>query len=192
MLLSIPLLYLHQTCSHRDWINGYQWLHLQGQKQQPCRKRIFSIHTERTAHYSCPPAKKGWFSWRLQQLSMFEHQGSMGDTSEAVDLSPHKTTLRLRLNININIPFDKNWPSKMEISPCVFKYVYKASSELKLKQFYIFRSIITPSSAARKPRYLYPVFSCAASMILGTCLTGSSPPALPCHLVFTIFYFTDF
>lgn len=33
MLLSTPLLYLHQTRSHHDWINGYQWLHLQGQKQ---------------------------------------------------------------------------------------------------------------------------------------------------------------
>lgn len=52
---------------------------------------------------------------------MFEHQGSMGDTSEAVDLSPHKITLSLRLNVKI--PSDKNWPSKMEISPCVFKYV---------------------------------------------------------------------
>lgn len=52
---------------------------------------------------------------------MFEHQGSMGVTSEAVDLSPHRTTLRLRLNVKI--PFDKNWPSKTETSPCVFKYV---------------------------------------------------------------------
>lgn len=73
---------------------------------------------------------------------MFEHQGSMGDTLEAVDLSPHKTTLRLKLNVNI--PFDKKWPSKMGTSPCVFKYVYKAPFELKLKQFYIFRSIMTP------------------------------------------------
>lgn len=67
--------------------------------------------------YCCPPAKKGWFSQKLQQVSMFEHQGSMGVTSEA----PHRTTLRLRLNVKI--PFDKNWPSKTETSPCVFKYV---------------------------------------------------------------------
>lgn len=153
--------------------------------------RGFSLSTQNILpHYSCPPAKKGWFSQKLQQISMFEHQGSMEDTSEAVDLSPHKTTLRLRLNVNI--PFGKKWPSKMGIGPCVFKYVYKAPFELKLKQFYIFRSIMTPSSAARKLRHLYSVSSCAAIMILCTCFTGSSPPALPCHLIFTIFYFTDF
>lgn len=52
---------------------------------------------------------------------MFEYQGSMGDTLEAVGFSPHKTTLRLGLNVKI--PSDKNRPSKMEIGPCVFKYV---------------------------------------------------------------------
>lgn len=66
-------------------------------------------------HCSYPPAKKGWFSQKFQQISMFEHQGSMGDTLEAVDLSPHKTTLRLKLNVNI--PFDKNGPLKWEPVP---------------------------------------------------------------------------
>lgn len=57
----------------------------------------------------------------MQHISMSEHQGSMGDSSEAVDLSLHKITLRLRLNVKI--PFDRNYPSKIEISLCVFKYV---------------------------------------------------------------------